>query len=816
MISVERFRELANELSETGIIDFKSNIYQLDHRDERIKEDYKAGFIKDVISMANTPRSGAAFIVMGIENHADRGTPKNIKKGVSRTLDDNTHQLTLKRYVYPVPQVSTQIIQDEGKTFVVLEIGDYRPSDGPFMSLLENGSKLKKKTIYYRNGSSNTEASREPERQRIYEWFHDGARDNREAWPRFLEGVHNFEVGRQYVLLTSAINTSSVEQREVLANAPLVAVFDFDRFTDSDKEGLYHAVRPKMENIRSLHLFQPNARPRFHLGKTTYWLTVAGLSMPEEKQVALNRRMWLREFKRGIDWQIGELGKAINPLPVTCLVLCYDYDFDTKLFELILDQVGSVFGEAIDFLFVSDPGINLTELAEEYHSVSLNMPFRALSDGLFDRLCTNVATNAEEFTLPGSHGNPIRLSPKQIPWLEEHFEFVYLNRGLLEDSSDVTSREFLRGAEITWAELDGHFDAQRDKAPNIIKRIRTLLEQRSTSRVQIYYPAGGGGTTVAHRVLWDIHTEFPSLILKTAQGIETITRLEYVVKQAEIGVLVLVDSPSIVRSQMDDLRDLAQSIGLPVVFLVVERQLGKGVQSEVPNRFTIEGQLSDREIARFHAAFYPYARDHEAQQRLDTLRTLPRGTEHTAFNFGFTAFGEDYQRIGGYVSFRLERLTEVQKEMVGFLALAHHFGRSRLNAQSFAGLLGIPPTKVVNLNRAFANSLETLDLLVEDSANEWRTSHEILEQEILRQLLWPGLGNRENWRQNLSKWLIRFIAFCRGNGPSYSRDLRDVVSAVLVNRGNDVELGTERAGNNTFAPVIEAIPSREGFTDSCQ
>jgi len=47
-------------------LDFKSEPYRLD------TNYFKAVFIKDIVSMANTPREGSAYIVIGVRVNTDR------------------------------------------------------------------------------------------------------------------------------------------------------------------------------------------------------------------------------------------------------------------------------------------------------------------------------------------------------------------------------------------------------------------------------------------------------------------------------------------------------------------------------------------------------------------------------------------------------------------------------------------------------------------------------------------------------------------------------------------------------------------------
>ena len=64
MISESKLRELLHDnVPESSILDFKRDLYRLDKKDG---EDLRSKFMKDILSMANTPREEASYIVIGV------------------------------------------------------------------------------------------------------------------------------------------------------------------------------------------------------------------------------------------------------------------------------------------------------------------------------------------------------------------------------------------------------------------------------------------------------------------------------------------------------------------------------------------------------------------------------------------------------------------------------------------------------------------------------------------------------------------------------------------------------------------------------
>ena len=89
-------RELMDLLarSEGETLDFKESPYVLDTKEQ------KAKFVKDIISMANTPREGNAHIVIGVRKNPDGS---HVVIGLGGHPDDADLQSQLKDRVHPVP-----------------------------------------------------------------------------------------------------------------------------------------------------------------------------------------------------------------------------------------------------------------------------------------------------------------------------------------------------------------------------------------------------------------------------------------------------------------------------------------------------------------------------------------------------------------------------------------------------------------------------------------------------------------------------------------------------------------------------------------
>lgn len=147
---------------ESSILDFKKEMYPFENDNDL---NITSKFTKDVICFCNTIRKEPSYIVIGIEDH-----PNGEKEflGLDKHVDDAMLQEKIKDKVYPRPIFSYYTFAYKQKTYGILEfpIVKYPIPLAPVVKLkgLEVGK------VYYRSGSSNTEALA-IETIRIYDWL---------------------------------------------------------------------------------------------------------------------------------------------------------------------------------------------------------------------------------------------------------------------------------------------------------------------------------------------------------------------------------------------------------------------------------------------------------------------------------------------------------------------------------------------------------------------------------------------------------------------------------------------------------------------
>ncbi|GGH45533.1 AlbA family DNA-binding domain-containing protein [Mangrovimonas yunxiaonensis] len=151
MITENEFENLINK-NESSILDFKKEFYNF-KRDKDKSATSK--FVKDVISFSNTIRTETSYIIFGIQELDNGDLEIN---GITEKIDDAILQDKIKDKVIPRPKFSFYTIKHKEKQFGILEF-PIEKYEMPIVPIVKDLKGLESGKAYYRNGTSNTEAS---------------------------------------------------------------------------------------------------------------------------------------------------------------------------------------------------------------------------------------------------------------------------------------------------------------------------------------------------------------------------------------------------------------------------------------------------------------------------------------------------------------------------------------------------------------------------------------------------------------------------------------------------------------------------------
>ena len=514
---------------------------------------------------------------------------------------------------------------------------------------------------------------------------------------------------------------------------------------------------------------------------------------------------WRRDGS-GCSWP-PSIARAIGPSPVVALVLWSDTGMRKHLRTLI-EELHGAFGDAIDVVVVSSDEPSFSALSEEAGAAFIGMNLRSLCGGLAVHYADLQTTTEKRCVLPTSSGAHIEIKSEDRLWLSEDLELVHRSIAIAGDDNDGP-KEYRMGADISWRNLHLRHDCDRDITLQVRTQVEIDLKKRQTVRINLYHEPGGGGTTVGRRIAWDLHNIYPVGILNQCAPRETAERIGKISALTESSVLIIVDGGQHSEWEIDDLYELLKANQTPAVLMQVLRRFSR--QTVGRRQFWLDATLTDQEADRFSEA---YATAVSAKKtELASLAKQRNDPHRTAFFFGLTAFGQDFRGLRQYVAERTTELTDTHRHILVYIAMAHYYGQQSIPAQAFASFLKLPRSKTLDLTAAFTGpAAVALGLLIQNQQAEWRTTHHLVAQKIMQQILAPAnsLSPEDVWHQNLSSWGKDFANFCHGDKQATSDRFIKLVRRVLIYRDNIEVLGTERAAQRQFAQLIDDIPSPHG------
>ena len=356
-----------------------------------------------------------------------------------------------------------------------------------------------------------------------------------DEWLRFCYAVDDFDSQKnQYILAIDTVPNAEIKCYSNLRSVAWKMILDFDVM--SEEEGFYHEFTSKEEQMSNLvSMFTPaelkQSTMRSLVGqidpRKTQWLFVKGRAGDDDD----------RKCEEFSNWEATAV-KDINSLlrccsdpdtfdelkPVICLILPFTQSSQPFL-QITMSRLIENFNKH-KLTFVSVNNESLHDLCDYSSVQAFHLCPKILDLGLRDILGTSTD---QKLRMPTSHaGVPVHLSRRQYLYIKEYLEVLYLGcEDLPEDANNSSEsweqlerhleeqrKSFLSGNEISFASLYDNHDARRELERDIQVHVQRLLDQGLARpiTVEIRHSPGTGATTIARRVLWDLHRSYPCLI----------------------------------------------------------------------------------------------------------------------------------------------------------------------------------------------------------------------------------------------------------------------------------------------------------------
>lgn len=627
------------------------------------------------------------------------------------------------------------------------------------------------------------------------------------SWNELFAACNSFEPDRIYIgVFGNNIDVGS-QNLGALGRVPWNAIVDFD--TQSDNVGhLLNSVEKELNQKRYVHRLTPNSSLQIsNIDRGCYWYAALGLNVQEQSvQELVDWMEWNSVQSPKLEEFFQKLA-ATTIKPATVIIFWDNLDF----IEDVARIASRYFHKRINIVWTQPNTEHHNRLAKRFaiHVCDLDLP--TVIQGI-DLTLPYSSVGKNDIILPffqADDSSPIyHPIPRDIfYWLEEECEILHVNLGIIDVAQNI-EHYFLRGRKISWFELSTHDDVDRDITPKLIKRIETLLSERSSAMVELLHEPGAGGTTVAYRVAWEIHWSYPVMLARCIST-TTIERIQDIYKRTQLPVLFVVDSATIASGEIEKLQKQILARKTPVTLLLVRREFNLPRQTDY--LFPLSQKLSNLEAYKFSNALSKIL-----PSKLTLFEKVVKDSQNyrqrTPFYFCLTAFEENFLGLENFVKIRINAISELEQKLLIFIAILYYFAQQTAPSQIFSFLLSLTSSESVNLRNHL--KVQRIDLLIAED-DGWRPLHFYVAEEILIQLL-TGAKERSLWRDLLPQYGLEIISWLGDSARNFGMQLNEQIEGILQGlfierKGQDISSGSmQLMVQDKFSDFIEKIPTLEG------
>ena len=590
-----------------------------------------------------------------------------------------------------------------------------------------------------------------------------------QSWTEYLNAI--IEIGRQ------------------MASVHWNLVIDYD--TETDILGNYAKAKKAFEKRHALRLTALDSMPEITTS-CTLWVAASGLQSMPTTQPTNSSRDWNRSKIPQLEQIMNELARITEPTAVTLII----FGGETEYVSMTCDVADRAFTERIALVIATQSPRSYLRIEEKFSATTVHISLPDVCQGL--RESRPSAEPTIETILPKLGGGTVALDATRVRWVEEQFELLPWDAST--DAFNEKEEQFLKGSVISWTALSTRSDVDRRITNRLQSHIRRELEARGTRRVNLWYRPGAGATTVARRIAWDLHREFPTVFVREHPDQGTVDRLQYVFRQTHMPILTVIDLPGVTQEIVNRFYTNLRRLNIPAVLFDVERR------SDSNHSHYLDAMLQSEEAFNLFEKLAT-----RVPERRDALKVLVNQNDprrKTAFYFGLEAYGRDFQRIESYVQARLSNVPSSVRKAMHFISFAYYYGKISLPLQTLTPIFNLTASTRFTLSGSFPD--DARELLVEEDTSV-RPAHQLIAEEILQQELCITGTDRRNWRTGLADLATKFIDLV-ANVPHRQRGpISDILKSVLIERDTgESPAGPWTGGDAQFSQFLRDVPSQDG------
>lgn len=376
------------------------------------------------------------------------------------------------------------------------------------------------------------------------------------TWDLLYSACDRFSVDdRNYILIIGPNQNVDRSYLKNLAIPKWNLIIDFDY--NSEMTGFFDCAYKHKEvsphKIKASDLIDVNSFSRFSQSHYHYFANnFKGSGGVETKDYS----EWNRKLGKNTESFLKSFAEVFSNQKNIVVVL-----FNSRRYiNFLCEKIEQHLGTNTSFVFANDFNNELSQVIDDFNGIKVNISISEIAEGL-----SNVSSNfgvenpyKGQILIPFMEKSAIDttgiLSASEFAQLEEYFEVVH--KGLPDYYEDEDSkRAFLTGEKkISWFGLKNRYDVERQNFNRkYLKPIEKVIEN-GRGKIQLVHEAGFGGTTVARRIAWEIHNDYPTLILKKYRDFKIREYLIMLHEKTRKTIFVIMEVPqSITLDEVDNL-----------------------------------------------------------------------------------------------------------------------------------------------------------------------------------------------------------------------------------------------------------------------
>lgn len=619
--------------------------------------------------------------------------------------------------------------------------------------------------------------------------------DWREIWRQCSE----FSAEHVYVLITGTGSRNDAKMLAALGRLKWSLILDFD--PDSSDGGLLSTVQGELKKRRGFHWLTPEQQVDVNFDQGTVWLMACG-SKDRPDTLVHDFKDWRFGKIRDIDTQLLRLRHQTAPRQLRVLFLHADAA-ERRYFEAIADRILEVFYEFRPKLIVShEPQLPPLGQADQFVNVGC-APVHWVK-GMVRHLGSSDGSSLVYLPhrVQGQESNEIQselhgFGTDELLNIGEDLELVH--PGLESAAGGAATDGFLRGNTITWMELSRAYDVQLDMYSMFRRNIVRKLEAYTNETVELSHEPGAGGSTVARRLVWDLHRDFPCAVLRKPSG-ATAGRVASLYRLTHLPVLLVIEAGTLTVPERERLYKAVRDENARAVFVYVHRIYNGGTPCQV------RSPLSDLE-SKYFLAKYAQS-DSRRMANLTRLASDPDMMPYRMpFFFGLYAFEENFTHVEAYVNAHLQGASNMGLTLLRYVALVSRFSQSPISRSILAAMAHRDDTEAFSVEMVLGANAGRL--VVQDSHSGQvvvRIVHPLIAEQILR-MTGPGSSlEKAEWQMQLESLSCEFINTLAEVCGKEAEAALHLLEQMYIQREN-WRVDGRRQG---FAQLIQSIPSNHG------